>query len=206
MRHFLQPTAPVTTTHHTQRGFTLIEILVALSIFTIVVTISVGSLLVLVNANSKVQHLEDAVTNVSFVLDSMTRSIRTGYDFQCASTDTALTLGTNTVTPADCTTGYSNFAYTESSKGLTSGLTSNRIGYRLSGGIIQRQLSTTGWQDVTAPDVTITTLKFVTNNTSRADNLSPLVTIIIKGTVGTSANTTSSFSLQTTVTQQMLDL
>ena len=69
----------------TQSGFTLIEIIVSLGVFSTVVTIAVGALLVLVAANQQLQSEQSVMTNLSFALDSMTREIRTGTAYVCDS-------------------------------------------------------------------------------------------------------------------------
>jgi len=68
-----------------QSGFTLIEMIVSLALFSVVVTISVGALLVLIASNQRFQNEQSVMTNLSFALDSMTREIRTGTNYYCAS-------------------------------------------------------------------------------------------------------------------------
>lgn len=65
-------------------GFTLIEMIVSLGVFSIIVTIAVGALLALISGNQKLQGEQSIMTNISFALDSMTREIRTGYFYVCA--------------------------------------------------------------------------------------------------------------------------
>lgn len=67
-----------------QSGFSLIEIIVSLALFSVVVTVSVGALLVLVSSNEQLQDEQSVMTNLSFALDSMTREIRTGTNYYCA--------------------------------------------------------------------------------------------------------------------------
>lgn len=77
-----------------QSGFTLIEIIVSLGVFSTVVTIAVGALLVLVAANQQLQSEQSVMTNLSFALDSMTREIRTGTAYNC-DTAASYTAGGN---------------------------------------------------------------------------------------------------------------
>jgi len=196
------------------KGFTLVEMLVSLALLTIVVTMSVGTLLVLIDANSKQQGVQSVVTNMSFALDSMTRDIRTGYFYECKAISSQLT-ETSGYAIGDCSTGASNFAFSESGSSLTDGMDSNRIAYRLNGTAIERRLgnpATDGidWRPITAPEVTVNTLDFVVNDSnSYSDNgnqRAPTVTIFISGTAGDIAGLDTSFNLQTTVTQQILDI
>ena len=64
-------------------GFSLVEVLVALAIFTIVITTVNGALVVLINANSKSNHTQEVITNLMFALDGMTRRVRTGFGYHC---------------------------------------------------------------------------------------------------------------------------
>jgi prepilin-type N-terminal cleavage/methylation domain-containing protein len=68
-----------------QQGFTLIEMIVSLAIFSFVITIAVGALLMLMNTNKQLQGEQSVMTNLSFALDSMTREIRTGTFYYCDS-------------------------------------------------------------------------------------------------------------------------
>ncbi len=77
----------------TTAGFSLIEMIVSLGIFSIIVTTAVGALLVLISANQRLQGEQSVMTNLSFALDSMTREIRTGYNYYCDSTYSAQATG-----------------------------------------------------------------------------------------------------------------
>ncbi len=68
-----------------QAGFTLIEMIVSLAVFLVVITISVGALLMLIGTNEQLQAEQSVMTNLSFALDSMTREIRTGSHYYCVT-------------------------------------------------------------------------------------------------------------------------
>ncbi|MCA9359669.1 prepilin-type N-terminal cleavage/methylation domain-containing protein [Candidatus Kaiserbacteria bacterium] len=70
-------------TRKSQKGFTLIEMIVSLGVFSVVITIAVGALLGLISANEQLQAEQSVMTNLSFALDSMTREIRTGTNYFC---------------------------------------------------------------------------------------------------------------------------
>ncbi len=65
------------------RGFTLIEIIVSLAIFSIVATVALGALVRIVSANKKAQTLQSAITNLNFALDSISREMRVGLAYHC---------------------------------------------------------------------------------------------------------------------------
>ena len=106
-------------------GFSLIEVLVSLSIFAVVMTIAVGSLMVLITSNSKAQNTQAIMTNMSYALDSMTREIRTGSDYYC---DVAGSLPNDGEATRNCPLGTSGFAFNEGGVSLTEFASSRRIG------------------------------------------------------------------------------
>ena len=59
------------------KGFTLIEMLVATALFTVVVTIAMGSIVTIIDANRKAQSLTILMNDLNFALDSITRSAKT---------------------------------------------------------------------------------------------------------------------------------
>jgi len=61
-----------------QQGFTLIEVMVSVTIFTIVTTIGLGALLSTVTASKQAQAERIALDSLNFVVDAMAREIRTG--------------------------------------------------------------------------------------------------------------------------------
>ncbi len=67
------------------RGFTLIEIIVSLGIFSVVAVIAVGALVRITSANRQAQAIQSGVNNISFVLDSISREMRVGTGFSCYS-------------------------------------------------------------------------------------------------------------------------
>ncbi len=191
---------------YSQNGFSLIEVLVSLSIFIVVVTISVGALMSLIGANARTRNTQAAMTNISFALDSMTRDIRTGTDYYCGASSASLP--TSGIATRDCTSA-SAFSFNEGGQSLTKNYGSRRIGYRLNGTSIERRLGNTGsWLPITAPEVSITQLHFYTTGSTRNDAgfLAPQVSIYVEGTAGDEANERGSFNVQTTVTQQLLDI
>ena len=69
--------------HKHNRGFTLVELIVALGLFSIVSTISIGSLITLMDNNRQLRSDQAIIANVGFAFDMMTRDIRQGIDYYC---------------------------------------------------------------------------------------------------------------------------
>lgn len=214
-----------------KKGFTLIEVLVSLSIFTMVIVIAVGVLLTMVDANSRAQNMQSVMTNLSFAVDSMTRDIRTGTNYFCQSSNSSA--GSATV-PAlssslpvsgndvrNCGNGRSNrfsFSFIEGGGSLTANCGSGRIAYRYNptDKSIERRLCAgdgqggdnqpADWQRMTATNVQVDELRFTVTGANLSDELTPTVTIYVSGSVAGTVKTATNFSMQTTVTQQLLDI
>src|SRR6478609_2811054 len=67
------------------KGFTLIELLVSTAIFAVVMVIALGALLAMSESDRQAQLLKAVINNLNFSLDSMSRSMRTGFAFHCGS-------------------------------------------------------------------------------------------------------------------------
>ncbi len=73
--------------HNLIGGFTLIEMIVAVSIFTIVMLVVVGALLSLNDSSRKAQALRTVIDNLNFAVEDMNRKIRTGSNYLCYPPD-----------------------------------------------------------------------------------------------------------------------
>ncbi len=189
----------IRTKKNVAQGFSLIELLVSVALFTIVMVVSVGTLLALVDANQKAQTLKVVINNLNFSLDSITRSMRTGYAFHCA-TGSISSLPT---TPADCSGGGRSVSFTDDH--------GQRIGFRFntSTGTIERCMTdcsnASNWIGLTSRDITIEDARFYVTGALPGDNLQPMVTITVRGQAGARVATESNFEVQTSVTQRVLD-
>ena len=66
-------------------GFTLVELMVSVSIFAIVMFISLGSILSILDANQKSKTLRSVMDNLNSAMESMTRTVRFGINYHCGS-------------------------------------------------------------------------------------------------------------------------
>ncbi|MHB0865362.1 MAG: prepilin-type N-terminal cleavage/methylation domain-containing protein [Minisyncoccota bacterium] len=60
------------------RGYTLIELIVAVGLFALVMLLSSGAYLVVIGVSRQAQGISTGIDNLSFALETMTRDIRTG--------------------------------------------------------------------------------------------------------------------------------
>lgn len=216
----------VMQTHTDKAGFSLIEMIVSLGIFSIIVTTAVGALLVLISTNQKLQGEQSVMTNLSFALDSMTREIRTGYNYYCDSTYSAGAtggpenffnndnsqedlLGTNTRDCASIPQGrrVHGLSFYEGGNSVV-GATNHRILYYYDEGdlTIKRRVGDNDAQSIISSGLEITDAEFTVTGTSpqsSGDNLQPTVTVSIEAR---EVGEEKVYRLQTTVTQRTLDL
>jgi len=182
---------------NSEKGFTLVELMVALGLFGIIVTISIGSVIGLFDANRKSQSLASVVNNLNFSIENMTRIIRFAGAYHCS-------LSVPLSSPNDCSSGDVAVAVTNGS-GTTI--------FRFNSGTGKIETSTTGgnsYTPITSDEVTIQSAKFYVFNTtpgSGGDVNQPYILVIIRGFAGGSKpSSQSSFDVQTIISQRELDL
>lgn len=165
------------------RGFTLIEIMVSVALFTIVVTVSMGALLTVVDTNRKAQTLQLVMNNLNFAVESMVRELREATSY--------------TVSPE---------SQIEITRTKENGIDRERVTFLLTNGegdigVLTRQENVDGIptpESLTSEGIDIKSLRFETTG-ERPDR----VVIIITGrSTITKAGTESTFSIQTTVAQR----
>lgn len=185
-------------------GFTLVELMVSLTIFSIVMLISTGTLLVLINVNAKAQALYSSTTNLSFALDSMTREMRTGYYYYCSSGGDL----PNPDVKGNCTTSTNALIAFMRDKDAW------QVGYRFNNGRIEQRInnptSSTGdisWTPITSQDVTIETFSVaVANSASMTEEKQPTIDIHVTGKVTNGLDTDTKFNIQTHIVERKLDI
>lgn len=177
-------------------GYTIIETMIAVSLFVIIITIGMGALL---NANlvhTKSQDMRSIIDNLSFIMEDVSRNLRTGRDYRCAASDST--------TNADCLGGGNTVFFTEV-------VTSNRWGYRISG--IKIEKSTDGganWvqlNNVDEVNLDSSNSNFIVSGSlpPPGDTRQPFVIIKLSGSIDYKDINTP-FSLQTSVSQRLIDI
>ena len=182
-----------------QAGFTLVEMLIAISLFVVVTTISLGAILSIFDANRKAQSSKTVVDNLNLAIENMARIVRFGNNYHCANLNLPLS------NPRNCNTG------SDTDTLLAVNFGGSTIVYRWNGTIndpIQRSDDGgVNFTDITAPEAKIEYLRFyVFGADPNPDTKQPYVVVVIKGYVGNKPTTQTVFSIETLMSQRTLDI
>lgn len=161
-----------------EHGFTLVEMLVSMALFSIVIVVIMGSILTIVDVNRKSQSLTVVMNDLNFVLESITRTVKTG-EIQDVSD------GVIRVTDQN----------------------GRDIRYRWNEeeGTIERDVDDNGtnYISLTSDQIEITDADFVLFDNN--DNYQPRLLIAVEGEVTITERIRSAFKIQTSVAQRNLD-
>ncbi len=178
-----------------ERGFTLVEMIVAVALFSIVMLVSITALLSLIDANRKARTLQSVVNNLNVALDGMVRSLRMGHTYRCDDQDPIKT-GSNS-----CPTGGDTVSFIANDGGT--------VTYRWDSASKRLQIARDGgtYAYLTAPEIEILEMKFYVAGTTPGDSSQPKVVMVIKGFANTGKGATqTTFSIQSTAVQRVLDI
>ena len=193
------------------RGYTIIETMIAVSLFLIITTIGMGALL---NANllhQKSQDMRSIMDSLNFIMEDMGRNLRTGYNYQCYASSQSLSPATLDDGSRSCADGWA-IAF-EAASG-TAAYTDQWVYYMIddANGIGKIYKSTDGLQSpsiqLTSDEIDIDQISGFTvlgAEPPPGNNQQPLVTIRLVGNI-TFQNVVTPFSLQTSVSQRLIDI
>lgn len=164
------------------KGFTMVELLVAIASFVIIVSIAVGGFSGALRSQRQSIALLNANYNSSLVLEQMAREIRTGTNF-CIN---------------------QSIACSESQLVFTNAYGQNVV-YRLNNFGIEKSIDGGTFKKITADDVVVDYLKFILNGQTFGDGKQTRITILIGIKSKESSVAGSVVNLQTTVSPRVLD-
>ena len=174
------------------KGFTLVEILVAVALFTVIASFSTGAVLSIFDANNRARASKTVVDNLNLAIEDMVRTVRFGNNFHCGNSG-------NLASPTNCPDSSGSDLLDVTFKG-------DVIVYRLNGTAIQKSSDGgSNYTDITSPETSIDYLRFYVFNSQSSDNKQPYVVAVIKGHSGNKITAQSSFSIETTISQRVLD-
>jgi type II secretory pathway pseudopilin PulG len=187
----------------------MVEMVVAIGLFTTLMLIIMGSFLSVADAARKARSTRIALDNVSAALDYMGREIRLGSYFRCENDATIDTPDTPN-NPAACPyggTGGILLGFERAGASISNN--TDQTVFRLQGTTIQRSLNccdvNTVFEDLTSPEITVNVLRFYVEGTDHSainagDADQPRVTVVVQGVAGANKQKTRvPFALQTTL-------
>lgn len=206
------------------RGFTLVEMLVVLGLFSTIMTIASGALFSAQSVNVKLQETQSILDNMNLSVEVMTRDIRYGSDFYATTT----TLGPAPSRRKSCTYAVfgCNVLYFKPADAVND---LDRVVYYLDSGILYKKEIPSGIgsakiYQITAGDINVKSLIFFVkgaeaspdivgpgNATSNEDTLvvdyeQPLITLTLFGiTRQTRMATTTKFTIESSISPREID-
>lgn len=137
---------------HSKKGFSLIEVLTSVALFTVIITVALGALFMVITANKSAKSIKIVVNNINLAIEGMTRDLRVGYNY-CAGESQAKDGS------CDSSAGSSQIFFTTDEG-------QNYSTYRLNNGAIERRIGSSGpYLQITAGEVTIDDMEFFIQGT-----------------------------------------
>jgi prepilin-type N-terminal cleavage/methylation domain-containing protein len=171
-----------------KKGFTLIELLTSVSIFAVVMIVSLGSITGIFNANRQTRSLKAVVNNLNLAMETMSKEIRYGTKYHCGEGTFEL--------PQNCPEGGTILSFLSSDN--------EQITYRLAGTSLEKKVEDGDFAAVTAPELVLEDLKFYSLGSGTDNTLQPKIIVKLKGYSGTEKNR-SELTLQTLISQRLVD-
>ena len=192
------------------KGFSLVEMLVAVAIFMSIMTVAVSSLISIINANNKAQSIKSTIDSVTFAIENISRDMRVGSGYKCLDSS-----GNWNIT-CDLINGSKAVKYTNSS--------GDNIIYKFNGdtnkslGVLTREISPCPDKADTCPvdlisqdsNVNISNMTFYVigadcedGGGSCANRTQPRVVITASGLISSKGSPDTSFNLQTNISQRI---
>lgn len=197
-------------------GFTLIEVMVSVSLFAMVMTLSLGAVLSIVDGNKKAQAINSVANNLNFAVESMVRDIKTGYAYTCRSDSPVDYNKTSNIinrNGCDASESIDSISLVSTITGVKRG-----VKYYLDvspltskGRIYKVTKDSSGFSSsaypITSPEVDIKKMDFYVDNPNSDEYLGqPKIFLIIKGTATINPTQSSDFTIQTLISQRNLNL
>jgi len=205
------------------RGFTLIEIIVSLAIFSVVAVIAIGALVRVTSANRQAQSIQSGVNNVSFIMDSMSRELRTATNISCyfgasrgsnglvapgspCATNSLYTQTSDvliTFKSSNTDSSGGNLLYAYFFNGTAGATTTIYKGEALSS---SDTITSLVFNPILSPSVNITAYNLGVFGGSTVTNPFSWLFVRLKGYVGTQAKDQSVFDVETSISQRSSNL
>jgi prepilin-type N-terminal cleavage/methylation domain-containing protein len=184
------------------KGFTLVEMMVAIAVFSIVMVTAMSALLNVIDANNKARAIKTAINNVSFALEGISKDMRMGSDYACGDSlsepDGECLSGGDIIkykSPrSDLPDGYAYYQYNDVDLTIETCLEKNGINCSAGG----------PFSPITSDEVDLTNVRFyISGVESPTDDplTQPRMVMTVSGKAGSKEKIETRFDLQTGVSQ-----
>lgn len=116
------------------KGFTIIEMLIAVTVFVVVITVSLASFLNITDVQRKAEAFRSINDNLNFSLETMAREIRTSTNYNVGTDGTSITVNN---------------------------VSNENVTYRLNNNRVERSTNGVNFLAMTAPEIIVTKLLFM---------------------------------------------
>jgi prepilin-type N-terminal cleavage/methylation domain-containing protein len=185
-------------------GFTLVEMMVAIAVFSIVMVVAMSALINVIDANNKARSIKTAINNISFALEGISKDMRMGEEYACGNDVSNLS--------GNCLDGGSAIKYRSQRAYLDTTTGKNSFAYYKFSGTqlyecLEKELNdncngvTAVFSPVTSSEVTLKKVIFYILGVGEAGK-QPRMIMTISGEAGTKEKIKTTFDLQTSVSQR----
>ncbi|MCK5027267.1 MAG: type II secretion system protein [Candidatus Pacebacteria bacterium] len=172
-------------------GFTILEMLVSVALFTVIVVMSIGVIIVIIDANKQTRSLSVSMGNIEFHFKEMFREASSGSNYHCAEEIAG------SIHSKDCSGSFHNFF------GFTD-VYGNDVYYRQDNSQIEASYNGSAFMPITDSSVVIGNFGAMVIDSDPASVKDPLSLYInVKGEVVGQGEKKSEFNFQTMVTQRL---
>lgn len=203
----------------TNQGFTLVEVMISIGLFTVIMIIGIGAILGVNVTNRKTQSMRAIIDNMSFVMEDMARSMRLGDFFVCVEDGAPdlndVILGNQQLTndgPDQLSFGPCKGIAFEPYWDSYPTVGTNQVAYYIDSEAIWKKEPDMQFDDmlsnpITPPEIIIDPDRsgFIVEGSDINDLRQPKITIVLVGTI-TLSGVSTNFNMQTTVSQRLLDV
>lgn len=205
------------------KGFTLVELLVVLGLFSGIATVSLGALFNAQSVNAKLQESQAILDNINLSTMTVTRDIHFGSEFYCTN-DLPLTMATVPTVRKNCVRaggGLSGGGTVLIFRPVDTATSSDRVAYYIKKGVLYKedypfQAASTTLQ-MTSNEVTIKSLTFYVDGAQTSDGSSdeanafdykqPLISFLLSGDTKPTRSSAPpvNFNIQTSISAREID-
>lgn len=197
----------LTIQNSSQSGFTLIELMVSLTLFIIIVVALIGSLYTVNDASRKVQAMRTIMDNVNFAVETMSRNVKTSQNIKCGTRINCPIkdkVPSNTISMISTLGEPQYIQYSWESdfqgKGKIVKRTAPYSYDSVNDEYIIGELSSP--VNITAPEIDIQKMRFFVDGVGAGDQKQPSVIIKFEGVAKVVGSTSVPFAIQTFLSQR----